>query len=38
VAGRAARARILVIAAREDLAMLSDVVRVVASDNRSDGE
>jgi acetate kinase len=31
VAGRAARARILVIAAREDLAMLSDVVRVVAA-------
>jgi acetate kinase len=32
VAVRAARVRILVIAAREDLAMLSDVVRVIAAD------
>jgi acetate kinase len=32
VAARAARARVLVIAAREDLAMLSDVVRVVVAD------
>jgi acetate kinase len=31
VAGRAARARVLVIAAREDLAMLSDVVRVISA-------
>jgi acetate kinase len=32
VTGRAARARTLVIAAREDLAMLTDVVRVIAAD------
>jgi acetate kinase len=32
VAARAARTRVLVIAAREDLAMLSDVVRVVVTD------
>ncbi len=31
VARRASRARVLVIAAREDLAMLSDVVRIVAA-------
>jgi acetate kinase len=31
VAGRGARARVLVIAAREDLAMLSDVVRVISA-------
>jgi acetate kinase len=34
VAGRASRARVLVIAAREDLAMLSDVVGVISRGNR----